>query len=418
MKKKNRFIIVKFIMSFLFAACLLIAGYEIFEFIKPAKEDTPTYTEEYTPIYFEYNTDKPVIQIIENKEEPNIEVIKVEVDDSVSLIQKLSEERYYAYSKLDKNEQELYRKMYQMMVDHKGEVETGTLDTTLIDKVFSCILIDNPEFFYVKGYNLISYTNEGELVKYNVSGLYALDDEKITKHQKKVDDIVNNIIKNAPEGDDYQKIKYAYEYIIKNTEYVKDAKGNQTFLSVFEGKKSVCQGYAKAFQYLLTKMGVFCTFVQGTTDKGEPHVWNLVRSNGNYYYVDVTWGDIVYDIKSDENIELLESPEIDYDHLCVTTEEITKDHKIKMPYELPECTKTDDNYYKREKLYFTYVDHDRLEDIFSSRTGYITLKCSDKYVYEEMITFLLDENYAFTYSGQNTLKYICEEDDNKIIFTI
>ena len=67
----------------------------------------------------------------------------------------------------------------------------------------------------------------------------------------------------------------------------------QDFTSVFLLKQSVCAGYSRTFQYLCKKAGIKCTYVPGDTD--EPHAWNLVELNGKYYWVDVTWGDPIYD---------------------------------------------------------------------------------------------------------------------------
>ena len=55
--------------------------------------------------------------------------------------------------------------------------------------------------------------------------------------------------------------------------------------------------------------------VAGTVDTGEGHAWNLVKSSGNYYYVDATWGDAFYLVEeaggSADNL-----PQINYDYLC------------------------------------------------------------------------------------------------------
>ena len=58
-------------------------------------------------------------------------------------------------------------------------------------------------------------------------------------------------------------------------------------------KICVCQGYAFAYQYMLTKLGVECSFC---SSKEHVHAWNVVKIDGKYYHVDVTHDDIIYDI--------------------------------------------------------------------------------------------------------------------------
>ena len=59
---------------------------------------------------------------------------------------------------------------------------------------------------------------------------------------------------------------------------------------------TVCDGYARCYRILMNKAGVKTYYVHGSdtnpdSDKAIDHAWNLVRINGNYYHVDVTWDD-------------------------------------------------------------------------------------------------------------------------------
>ena len=58
--------------------------------------------------------------------------------------------------------------------------------------------------------------------------------------------------------------------------------------ALIEGK-SVCQGYAYAFKMLCDKAQIPCWIVTGYYR--EPHAWNYVWLDEEYYQVDVTWDD-------------------------------------------------------------------------------------------------------------------------------
>lgn len=96
----------------------------------------------------------------------------------------------------------------------------------------------------------------------------------------------NECIYSIPsDASDYEKIKYVYEYIIDLTDYDANGIDTQNIQSVLLYQKSVCAGYSKAFQYILNRMGLFCTYITGTIRDGGDHGWNMVRIGENYYYV-------------------------------------------------------------------------------------------------------------------------------------
>ena len=56
---------------------------------------------------------------------------------------------------------------------------------------------------------------------------------------------------------------------------------------------AVCQGYAEAYKYLLEKVGIESYLCSSEEMK---HAWNIVKIDGKYYHVDVTWDDPTQDI--------------------------------------------------------------------------------------------------------------------------
>ena len=81
-----------------------------------------------------------------------------------------------------------------------------------------------------------------------------------------------------------------------------------------------------------------------------------------------------------------------------------------MPVELPDCMSLTDNYYVREGLYFTGYDESRLADVFARAIAdgqeTVTVKCSDRSVYDEMYRVLLEEQKIFEFiESDGTVAY-------------
>lgn len=55
-------------------------------------------------------------------------------------------------------------------------------------------------------------------------------------------------------------------------------------------RTAVCLGFASTFQLLMDMADVECVTVTGATESStEEHAWNMVRLNGQWYCVDITW---------------------------------------------------------------------------------------------------------------------------------
>lgn len=317
----------------------------------------------------------------------------------------------FAYESLDAQEQIWYGEIEQALGEMTDTVKLSTepigqgLDEQDIDRIFQCVLIDHPEIFYTTGYTYTKYSRGDRTVGIDFAGTYSLPREEAVNKAEEIRERASEWLSDIPsDASEYDKVKAVYEKIIFSTDYDLNASDNQNIASVFLGNSSVCQGYAKATQYLLNHLGVMCTLVQGTVDTGEAHAWNLVRVDGDYYYVDTTWGDASYRMEDGSGQE--ELPEINYDYLCVTTQELLRTHRIESVVAMPECTATQANYYVREGVYFTSYDAEQMQSIFDRaweicRTE-ITLKCADEECYREICKVLIDEQEIFSYMPENS----------------
>lgn len=323
----------------------------------------------------------------------------------------LMEEAYpYAYKSLSEAEKIWYRDIEEILgsFGEKGALSGEGLRAGLseedIDKIFQCVLNDHPELFYVEGYCYTKYSRGVLLTSIEFSGTYNVDLETALERAEEIEAAADSMLAGiAADASEYEKVKYVYETLIRSTDYDLNAEDNQNIYSVFVHHLSVCQGYAKATQYLLDKLGVECALVLGTVETGEGHAWNLVKVDGNYYYVDTTWGDVSYRTEeiSQQDDPRIVLPDINYDYLNVTSEELLRTHFIGGEVPMPDCVATDANYYVREGSLFTFYDRVQMQALFhrAIENGQrdVTIKCVDAECYASVLKALIDEQEIFDY---------------------
>lgn len=366
----------------------------------------------------------------------------------------------YAYESLSIPEQRWYTDMERLLGSFGEKTELsgdcipcfdGSEVDEAVDRIFRCVLNDHPEMFYVDGYSCTKYMRGDKIVSLEFSGAYIMGLDEALERRDAIRESAEAVISGIePEASDYDKVKYVYDTIIRSTDYDMTAPDNQNIYSVFVNRRSVCQGYAKAAQYLLNRLGIESTLVLGTVDTGEGHAWNLVRVDGDYYYMDTTWGDVSYQVeedtdKPDQDPGLsgqdmlgsgkhgsqeisedrdLNMPEINYDYLNVTTEELLRTHSIGGAVSMPVCEATAANYYVREGAYFTSYDREQMEELFRSAADRgqrdVSIKCADGECYQEILNALIEnqEIFDFLEDMEGSIAYAQNEKQLSLTFWV
>lgn len=330
-------------------------------------------------------------------EEPNVDVSKY--NDFLS--------SGYAYKTLSGNMKEAYVQVYAALIDFKHDCDVAVLMIDDLSFVYQCVLNDHPEIFYTNGYAYTQFTRGSEVSRLNFEPSYECSKEEAEMLEGEIERVTREILNGiSMDADDYTKVKYIYDYLIHSTEYDSNSPDNQNICSVLLNGRSVCQGYAKTTQFLLNRLGVETTLVGGYVHGGEGHSWNLVKMEGEYYFVDTTWGDASYtsaDGSSNEWVANLDL--VNYDYLGVTTDELSKTHILDNIVPVPTCTATRCNYYVKEGTIINDYNDGTLQAIFAahpiSRTQSVTIKCGSEGIFNWVIDELITNSKIFDYTGNN-----------------
>lgn len=271
---------------------------------------------------------------IENQESDNrINNTKATTDTKISgstvgtqVLTKNEYQNKYLYSQLGENGKIIYEKLYE----NKENLKTGTY-TIQFGNTFYDILsqengsdklqeeyqtaieaftYDNPDVFYIdvtKMYINIETIQKIFSTKYNVyinsakDPTYLLDGftskEQIDQCESQVITVKNQILNQIAGKNDIEKMRYIHDYLVDTIEYDQTF-GEKNIYNIYGAlvsKTCVCEGYAKASQYLLNEAGLENIIITGTATnsdgKTENHAWNYVNIDEKWYAIDTTWDD-------------------------------------------------------------------------------------------------------------------------------
>ena len=387
-----------------------------------SKEVTPEVSEADSQEYLQVEENQ-VEEKESNVSKSDLEQKRVEIGLSEAGITGLQETQAgnYYFGLLSGPEKRLYVEIYRILEIQEEEILLSTTDISVLSRVYQAVINDHPELFYLTGYTYTRFVRQDEIQYITFSGRYLYDTEEVARRQAEIDAVVGEKAGRLLGSDDYETVKAVYEDLILSTDYSLDSPDNQNICSVFLDKKSVCNGYAKAAQYLLNYFGIPCIIVNGSA-LGNAHAWNIVEIGGAYYHMDVTWGDPSY--YSQDEVEKSGAPDIDYSYLCVTTAEISKNHSIDTMFACPECTAMYDNYFVREGLYLYGYDEGLMQGIFGAakdrNENVVCIKASDRQVYQELYDNLIGQQKIFDYFGtyQSSGEYKIAYSGNEDLCTI
>lgn len=321
----------------------------------------------------------------------------------------------YGYSQLNDAQKQAYAVVCQGIENFQEEI-VGPFEVTPGDfqDVLFAVFADHPEYFWAEFTlcDTVSYSVNLKVLVSRCSVRYLMSREKAESYKKMIEDRSAEILAPTKEmSSEYQIVKYLHDYIIDHADYNSASVGkyapsdrlkgkynypeeyhsSYSILGFYTQDKFVCAGYAKLFEYLLAKAGIWATYVIGNS-KDEGHAWNIVRLDEDYYCFDVTWDDPVNEDGSGGNLV--------YDYFGLTTEEISADHTFDtFYYPYPECTAQEYHYYRYNGRYVEFYSYDLFYRAISSAAANgedgVEFQFSSESVFENCYRILFDDEAVF-----------------------
>lgn len=198
-----------------------------------------------------------------------------------------------------------------------------------------------------------------------------------------------------------------HDAFCKSVQYADDGDQSHSIVGPLLFKRGVCDGISKAVKVVLQESGIKSHVISGmaqtdASHQNEPHAWNIVQMNNEWYHLDVTFDNTI----SNKSIR--------YDYFNVCDREILKDHTIGFdsPYQSTPCL-TEQDYYTLKGNAFHSLDGVRqyFARCISERQAHIQLRVSPMPTLKELEAVFVKElfkrsNGAYVFS-YNEIRGVC-----------
>lgn len=296
--------------------------------------------------------------------------------------EKLSDDFYFYRNVLSTRNKQAYDQIYAALYRGSDTVNMNVPVhySEISDIVFS-VFYDHPELFWMENSVNYYYNNNGEVTQLTIGTNDTAGN--LRAYQQAFESAVTKVLVKANTfSTDIEKVKYVHDYLTNTIDYVYNSPLNQSAYSALVLGKTVCAGYAKAFQYCMQKLGIPAAYIVGYA--GELHAWNLVKLDGEYYNMDVTWDDPISNPPTTYY----------YNYFNITDSAISSDHsRDELSQKLPSANGTKYNYYSwfGDSAGSDFNDWNAINGVIPTEYGHETDE-SGNYIAESDYTDITSDN--------------------------
>lgn len=193
-------------------------------------------------------------------------------------------------SLLNPQEQQAYQRIFNSLENLETSISLYDLQISVESfiRIYFTVLEDHPELFYI---SMCSYSYEQEsLLVVEALPIYYQYDKPLADVVSFVKQETREILSTVNSSlTDVEKALVVHDYLASHFSY--DLSYSISEIYGFLSKKTgVCQAYTNLYKYLMRSLGVETSSVTSTAMN---HTWNIVKIDGQWYHVDVTWDDPV-----------------------------------------------------------------------------------------------------------------------------
>lgn len=233
----------------------------------------------------------------------------------------------------------LYDIIEKAIQKHENIVVAKQASPSDVRNAVRWVMRNNPSIFWFA--HQYHFDEKAGVVQFQ----YTFSKERTESIRQSIEDVIQNdfCLEYVKALKKQEQVAYVYKWLVTYCNYNVNSAYNQSIYSVFVRRNSVCTGYAKSAQYLFDLLGIESRLVFGRlhNDKEDGrHCWNLVKIDDQYYHFDVCFGDRILDGAARKSgvKELFKIDSINYNFLCVSTNEILKTRSIEDITALPESS--------------------------------------------------------------------------------
>lgn len=286
---------------------------------------------------------------------------------------------------------EVYSTMYSALAGGETYIElNGRYSAEDVSEAIYRLRSDAPELCWLGDF---SYSYDSWSVEITARPAKGFKESELSRYCSEVSAKAEAVAREASkQGSDVEKLKYVHDYLVNNCEYDTSSKSSSvnlpsdTAYGCLIDHKALCGGYSKAFQLIVNKLGMKCGVVTGYAD--EPHGWNYVQLEDDYYWVDVTWDDPVKKEPKNKNKDLgfiSEKYFLINDEMLLRSRTISDDNRF-----VPKCSSLELNPFYSSGRSSDRFSTDWLSDLIAKHygEGRVNFMFTEKSAYDECISFL------------------------------